>query len=151
MDRVKCECTCRACIDCCKRKPGWFAPGEAEKAAAYMGLTLQEFFQKYLVVDSWGNNEGADTLVLSPASDENTPGQYDSRWGTTGRCVFLLADERCAIHPVKPLECALTHHDYIGKSSGTHEYVKDLWDDEAGKGQDQIKELLNGGNDTGRD
>src|SRR5262245_18629373 len=37
---------------CCKSTPGWFAPGEAERAAALLGLEPDAFVRRYLVVVS---------------------------------------------------------------------------------------------------
>ena len=49
-------------------KPGWFAPGEAERAAKLFGLTFKQFFNKYLTVDYYeGYNNNNDIFVLSPA------------------------------------------------------------------------------------
>jgi hypothetical protein len=37
---------------CCRNNPGWFGPGEMEKAAEHMGMEPEAFFRKYLVVVS---------------------------------------------------------------------------------------------------
>jgi len=47
-DGTRESCDCRTCQDACTRKPGWFLPGEAEIAAESLGMTLPEFFAKYL-------------------------------------------------------------------------------------------------------
>ena len=59
------SCTCGYCRDGCTRKPGWFLPGEAEKAAGFMGMTLPDFFRAYLAVDWWVDDP--DIFVLSPS------------------------------------------------------------------------------------
>ena len=47
------SCTCEVCQSACATKPGHFMPGEAEEAAALVGLTLKEFFDLHLAVDWW--------------------------------------------------------------------------------------------------
>lgn len=66
---MKTNCDCQNCRHLCQIKPGWFLPGEATKAAAHLGLTLQQFFEQYLTVDYWIDGENGDTDVLSPAWD----------------------------------------------------------------------------------
>lgn len=63
------DCRCEKCRAGCVRRPGWFAPGEATKAAAELGLTLEEFFKQYLCVDFWCDSENGDVELLSPAWD----------------------------------------------------------------------------------
>lgn len=138
MSGTKESCTCAYCRDGCSVKPGWFAPGEADKAAAHMGLPLGEFFAKYLAVDWWEADSEIPqtTFVLSPAivgEDTGTEFPGDPR----GRCVFYQ-DERCQIHPVKPVEC---RERWCGdKTPGrpVHREVAEAW---AGH-QDVIRELL---------
>ena len=99
------SCTCGYCRDGCTRKPGWFLPGEAERAAQYMDLPLDEFFAKYLAVDWWeADTEIPETtFVLSPAIvGEETGAEFPAV--PTGTCVFYK-DQRCQIHAVKPHEC----------------------------------------------
>ena len=97
--------TCDYCRHGCTNKPGWFMPGEAERAAGFLGLPLEDFFRQYLAVDWWEADHRIDdtTFVLSPAikgEDAGTEFPGEPR----GTCVFYK-DERCQIHPVKPAEC----------------------------------------------
>lgn len=98
--------TCTKCQGACQQKPGWFRPGEAEKVAEYLGLTLQECFDQYLSVDYWVMLSDDDIYVLSPAivtDDGTTAGLKFPSW-PQGTCVFFK-DGRCGIHEVKPYEC----------------------------------------------
>lgn len=122
------SCTCQKCIDSCCYKPGWFLPGEAEKVAEGLGVTLQQLFRTHLAVDHWTSAAGTpDILALSPAvmpeSRRYTPfpgerairipgGSPGTRfaWDPTGRCVFLK-DGRCTIYAVRPFECRDVMHD----------------------------------------
>jgi Fe-S-cluster containining protein len=104
------SCTCANCQAQCKHKPGWFKPGEPEKVAEFLGLTLQELFSQYLMPDSWELAEGS-LLTLSPAIKGKKPGEYLS-WAQ-GECVFLK-EGLCSIHAVKPFECRMVTHDTRG-------------------------------------
>lgn len=128
------SCTCAWCQNACTNKPGWFLPGEAEKAAEFMGMTLPEFFAAYLAVDWW---EGADEdiFLLSPAvvgEETGTEFPGDPR----GTCVFLEKG-RCRIHPAKPHECARA---WCGDSgaSYSHKETGMAWEGH----QEQVRELL---------
>jgi hypothetical protein len=44
-------CACADCRRLCDGRPGIFAPTEVEPAAAELGLTLEEFFERYLTID----------------------------------------------------------------------------------------------------
>ena len=125
--------TCQYCRDGCDLKPGWFMPGEAEKAAEFMSMTLPEFFAAYLAVDWW--EDEPDIFVLSPAiTGEETGTEFPG--DPRGRCV-LYEDQRCTIHSVKPAEC---RERWCGDKAAPsmHHDVALAW---AGR-QDQIAELL---------
>lgn len=93
--------TCDFCKAGCTRKPGWFLPGEAEAAAEWMGVTLEEFFRQYLAVDWWEGDP--DIFLLSPAiRGDETGAEFPG--DPRGTCVFY-EESRCRIHPVKPHEC----------------------------------------------
>lgn len=99
----KSECACEGCQRACRQVPGWFRPGEAEKAAAHLNLSLRVFFKRYLAVQWW---EGADknTFALAPALKGAESGaMYPAN--PKGECVFFQGG-RCAIHPVKPWDCS---------------------------------------------
>jgi Fe-S-cluster containining protein len=133
------SCACRDCRGACERKPGWFLPGEAEKAATHLGLSMQEFFTTYLAVDWWEASDGLPdtTFVMSPAvvgnpTGEEFPGNPD------GQCVFYQ-EGRCRIHEVKPHECAQLWCGEPGDVVGPrHLATAKAWADH----QDQIVELL---------
>lgn len=130
------ECSCNVCQNACKYNPGWFLPGEAEKAAEHMGLSLKEFFDKFLVVNWWVGIPD-DTYVLSPATVNSSPGR-EANADPSGRCIFFK-EGKCSIHAVKPFEC----REYIHSQQGNeiyerHEQVAMAWEEH----QDQIIELL---------
>jgi Fe-S-cluster containining protein len=134
------DCTCPDCQSACQSKPGWFLPGEAEGAAALLGVSLAELFRTKLAVDWWEAGDGTDddVFVVAPAlvghpAGEEYPG--DPR----GRCVFYVKG-RCQIHAAKPHECAMAHHDVppTGEVRARHRRVAMAWRDR----QPQVAELL---------
>lgn len=154
------SCTCGNCVKCCERRPGWMMPGEAEKIAAFLNLSMQELFDRYLIADFWcggfyGNTEGeaytepaldSDVLVLSPAAHDITPGTRPRwSWGMAGghRCVFLK-EGQCSIHAVKPFECRESWCGDDGKTPGggipLHEQAARAWN--TVEHQQQIVQLM---------
>jgi Fe-S-cluster containining protein len=110
------DCSCQSCVNACQHKPGWFAPGEAEKAAELLGMDFQTFFDTKLVADYWleheNDLEGAlteDVFCLSPAWIGSDPGE-EAPFNLKGVCVFLT-DGKCSIHDAKPRECRSYLHD----------------------------------------
>lgn len=126
-------CTCKKCQGACKR-PGWFIPGEIEKVAKYLKVSVKELFKTKLAIDWWVGEE--DIFVLSPALKGEETGEmfpYDP----VGECIFFNS-RRCDIHPVKPYECAMWSCKESEKEY--HESAKKKWDNT--KAQQQIKKLL---------
>lgn len=108
-------------------------PGEAERAAKYLGMTLTEFFKIYLGVN-W--LEGDDNIfLLAPATANMDPGgEYPGN--PRGRCVFF-ENGLCNIHAVKPFECSEYIHGDT-EVSARHRQVAQAWKAH----QAQIVELL---------
>lgn len=133
------SCTCPRCRGACKRKPGWFLPGEVEQVADFLGVSLSELFAARLAVDWWdADGELPQTFVLAPVI-VGAPAGEEYAGAPLGRCIFFTADERCAIHAVKPYECA-THWCGEDRSHALsrHKDVASAWVDH----QDEIVELL---------
>lgn len=119
------SCSCPDCQAACQHKPGWFKPGEAEKVAAYLNLSLEELFKTKLGVDWWE----ADPMVflLAPATTTMEPG-HEYPGNPRGQCIFYK-DGLCEIHAVKPFECARMMHDDGPTHDGQyHREAKDAWD-----------------------
>ena len=103
---------CLQCGECCKSNPGWFAPGEIEKAAKYLSMITEEFVGKYLVIDcielpGYGKVEAFVPLRMNkfnePARKPLTRVDYFYRY-FNGRCIFYN-NESCDIYPCRPMEC----------------------------------------------
>jgi hypothetical protein len=115
-------------------------PGEAERAAEQMGLSLREFFNRHLAVDWWEADGVLPTVfVLSPAivgeeAGEEFPG--DPR----GICVFYQGG-RCTIHDAKPHECRVYWCGFKGHmADNVHREVAEAWN--TPEHQQQIRNLL---------
>ena len=89
-------CACEKCVACCKQQPGPLIPGDADRIAEHLGITLGEV--KNLLWASPGalarrGNQTVSIKTITPRM-------------VKGRCVFLDAKDRCTIHPVAPFGCA---------------------------------------------
>lgn len=119
----------------CLKRPGWFMPGEIEKAAKYLGLTLRLFFVMYLGVYRWEKCLEFDhnVSVLAPAilgdthSFEYSPCQQ-------GACIFFEND-LCGIERAKPFGCTISNDKHfhelqlmIAKAWDTPENQKQIFD-----------------------
>lgn len=133
------SCTCPQCVSCCERKPGWMKPGEAERIAEFLGISLADLFRDYLAVDWWV--DARNVFLLSPAIVGEQTGT-EMPCVAKGRCVFLTDKGRCQIHSVKPFECGVAWcGDGAVESKGSaHEKAADAWRDTAH--QEQIVQLL---------
>lgn len=95
--------TCNTCRSACTYKPGWLRPGDAERIAGHLHITLTELFETKLAVDWWEGNKDKDIFVLAPALVGEDPGE-EYPGNPKGTCVFF-AEGQCSIHKVKPFEC----------------------------------------------
>lgn len=143
------DCKCDRCVRNCNERPGWFAPGEVENLAEFLGLSVEETFDKYLVLDYYlGLNQTKYVFVPwkhPPELSEDEKKRYTEiisqheQPGTEvrfswpfkyGKCVFLK-DGLCSIHPVKPLVCRMANHDekldYPISSGAINKIIADAW------------------------
>lgn len=91
-------CACASCVACCTSQPGPLAVGDLDRIAAYLGKPIVEILRSF-----WAS-PGA--VVKNVATGRTWMiGTITPRM-LRDRCVFLTADDRCAIHPVAPFGCA---------------------------------------------
>lgn len=131
-------CMCNQCKSACLYKPGWYKPGEIEESAKLLGITDQEFFNKYVMVDYWVPDveEPEPVFVLSPAIVGYQGGM--APFEPRGKCI-LFKDDKCIIHGAKPYECAKYIHTFtIEEVRESHKSCMLAWKDH----QDRIEELL---------
>ena len=127
------DCSCIECVGYCRR-PGWFLPDEIRALAGHLGLTLQETFNRYLVLDWWGEGEEIDhhVGVLSPGKHDETGDIASIGFVTSpGACIFLNGG-KCSIHAVKPHECRAAHHTNEA-ASPVHLETAKAWGTEEGR------------------
>lgn len=134
------SCSCARCTQGCDQRPGWFKPGEVERTAELLGMSVQDLFDRYLVVDWWVATEDdqPDAFVLQPGYVHEPTGTEGPAW-PGGRCIFLNPDRTCAIHAAKPAECAHYFHEDEG-GNPMHRACAEAWD--TPEHQAQITELL---------
>jgi Fe-S-cluster containining protein len=91
---------------------------------------MDQLFQTKLAVEYFvGDAENGTVFVLSPATDATQPGTIAPFSKPLGTCVFFDSETRtCTIHPVKPFECAIAHHDDARRSAFEIERVKNIRD-----------------------
>ena len=98
--------------DCCRSFPGWFGPGEVEKAAGHLTMNVDAFVRKYIIIDGvlvkghgWVNVFAPIRLnkhgepALPPLSRVDFFYRYFK-----GPCIFYK-DNGCMIYPSRPIEC----------------------------------------------
>ena len=101
------SCDCNKCKGACTVKPGWMLPGEAEKIAEHLGITLQELFDDFLLVDYYLSYQKGHKYLLSPALKGKKPGDMTPS-NPMGVCIFFDEEtEHCQIHEVAPYECQM--------------------------------------------
>ena len=112
MSSKKQGCSCEKCKECCTREPGWFIPDEVPIVAQRLGLSEQEFIQKFC-------NEHIEDDVYS-VSPKHKPNSTE--------CVFLNEKGLCAIHDVKPYECRKVFGcEGIHRHQNIREIIKKMW------------------------
>ena len=105
------DCSCDRCQNLCRTKPGWFSPEQIAPLARKLGSSVEALFKKYLTIDValLGTAEKRTAIfVLAPGMVDKPSGAVsDPR--TKGACVWFK-DGKCAVHELKPRECAAIDH-----------------------------------------
>lgn len=128
MSKISCRC-----VDCqkrCETAPGWFKPKEIEKAANFLGLSVETFFKNFLMIDYWmaDNVISNDVFALSPAVVDQETGKIFPVNNRYGQCIFYKKG-KCQIHFVKPYECKNVFHNSTNEEGQLlHHVVVKAWD-----------------------
>lgn len=77
------EVACLDCANCCKKMTPTYTKDDIKRIAAHVGMTYQQYFDKYLKID-----ENKDIINVS------TP------------CHFLGKDHKCTIYEIRPADCS---------------------------------------------
>ena len=97
---------------CCRTSPGWFGPGEVEKAAALKEMEPDAFVRSYLIVDGM-EVDGDWVHVFAPVKLDRfgkpalpPASQVDGLYrALRGSCIFYTG-EGCDIYAARPMECS---------------------------------------------
>lgn len=119
---------------CCRSAPGWFAPGEVEKAAAHLEMKADDFVRQYLVIDGI-DVEGhgwVDVFVPVRLNKMGEPAlpplhRVDNIYRYfDGPCIFYQ-NQNCRLHPHHPLECRRYFCGQPEEKNISHKEIALLW------------------------
>ena len=121
---------------CCKSSPGWFAPGEVERAADAMEMAADAFVRAYLVVDGL-EVDGEWTHVFAPAKVGRdgapvvpTARPVDDLYRAfRGTCIFYEG-AGCGIYSARPYECEHYVCTQEPSDNPSHEDIARMWRNE---------------------
>lgn len=83
------EIDCLDCANCCKTMTPTFTRAEVKRIAAHLGMTFNQYWDKYLEVD----DDNGDIV------NKNQP------------CQHLRKDNKCSIYDIRPSDCSgFPHH-----------------------------------------
>jgi Fe-S-cluster containining protein len=123
---------------CCRQNPGWFGPGEMERAAELKGMDPDTFVRTYCIIDST-QVDGQTVHVFAPiklgrdGEPLRTPGTLADRVYTMfpSPCVFFqIGDDGvggCGIYGARPVECRKYICTNKPADNPTKEQVARLW------------------------
>ena len=119
---------------CCRTNPGWFAPGEVEKAAKLLELPADEFVRTYLIIDAVELEDEGRVEVFAPVKLDRfgkpafAPATRVDDWYRTlpGSCIFF-ADNGCRIYEARPIECRAYLCSNLPEENLSKEEVGGLW------------------------
>ena len=118
---------------CCRSSPGWFGPGEAERAARLVGLEPDAFVRRYLVIDGI-EVEGRRVEVFAPVKLDRfgepalpPASRVDELYRTLrGVCIFFEGDG-CGIYEARPVECRSYLCTHAPEQNLSHAAIARLW------------------------
>ena len=121
---------------CCQSSPGWFAPGEVERAAAVRGEEVDAFVRAHLIVDGL-ELDGVWVHVFAPVKTGRggepvvpTARPVDDLYRAfRGTCTFFDG-EGCGIYEARPYECAGYVCTIEPEDNPSHEAIARMWRDQ---------------------
>lgn len=119
------SCTCKECVNMCKKRPCWGTPEEIKKIIdhGYAWALMRDYW-----VGRFREDQEGDVYIISPAI-VNYQGKSAPNW-PRGRCIFLNRDDRCEIYFMRPIEARVAHHN---QTVGIHKEVAETWDTPEGQ------------------
>ncbi|MBN2533599.1 MAG: hypothetical protein JXB88_11935 [Spirochaetales bacterium] len=125
---------CKRKGDCCRSFPGWFGPGEVEKAASHLGMTADAFVRRYIIIDGMTVEEYGRVDVFSPVrlNKHGEPAlpplsrvDFFYRY-FKGPCIFFK-DNGCMLYPFHPIECRYYFCDQPPEKNLSHKEIALMW------------------------
>jgi len=118
---------------CCRSNPGWFGPGEVEKAAELLGMTPDVFFREYLIIDHT-EVDGQRVEVFAPAK-LGRDGKPLIPTGTRAKRIYQLLrspciffnGSGCKIYGARPVECRSYVCTNLPEDNLSHEQIARMW------------------------
>ncbi len=124
------SCSCDACKEACLNSPGWFLPGEVERLADYLNLTLEALFRKFLAIGTTHMPDGSRRHGVMPHKlrDHKKPGALWTlaELAEPGRCIFY-DHGKCSIYPVRPFECSRMIHSHRKETKQLRQFIVEQW------------------------
>jgi len=93
-------CDCAACNHGCTMGAGFLADEDIKPLAEFLKVTTKELKEKYLDKKHFLNKDVYRPKLIRKVN------QRTGRRNPYGQCIFFK-ENKCSIHPVKPLECKL--------------------------------------------
>lgn len=118
---------------CCRSNPGWFAPGEVERAAELKKMSPDDFVRTYLVID-FVELEGRRVEVFAPVK-LGRDGKPLIPTGTRtdklyqmlrSPCVFFDG-QGCEIYDARPIECRAYVCTNPPEENLSHSQIARMW------------------------
>lgn len=93
---------CKQCGKCCEIHPCALATEDLPRIASFLGLSEEELFKQFLVLD-YVENSGGRSCYVSPARKNDRPGRLVATdWTFADSACIFLRDNKCSIAQVKP-------------------------------------------------
>jgi Fe-S-cluster containining protein len=118
---------------CCRSSPGWFGPGQIEKAAEFLEMEADIFARTYLVIDHT-EVDGVRVEVFAPlklgrdGAPLVRPLSRADRLYQLARAPCIFFDGAgCRIHGAHPVECAAYVCTNAPEDNLSHERIARAW------------------------
>ena len=118
---------------CCRTNPGWFGPGEVEKAAEFLGMDPDDFVRTYVIIDKVVvDGEKVEVFVpVKRGRDGNPvhkPGtRVDAMYSMFPSPCIFFENNGCKIYAARPSECAAYLCTRPASENLSHEEIGRRW------------------------
>jgi Fe-S-cluster containining protein len=93
---------CQQCGKCCETQPCALAPEDLPKIAKFLGLTEEQLFKRFLILD-YVEGIRERNYYVAPARKNDLTGRIaETGWTFENNACIFLRDRKCSIDRVKP-------------------------------------------------